>query len=50
MDGATIFIYVLSAVFFTFIIYLGVTSRRKAAKAEPDIQSESPREHPRKAA
>jgi|HubBroStandDraft_3_1064219.scaffolds.fasta_scaffold1728077_1 preprotein translocase subunit SecG len=51
MDGATIFVAVLSAVFFGFIIFLAVKSRRTGdadapkAKTQPRIEPQKPIDH-----
>ena len=42
MDGATIFIYVLSATFLGLIAYLAVLSRRRRADAA-NLEDKNPR-------
>ena len=52
MDGATIFVAFLSAVFFGFIIFLAVKSRRNedAEKPAETAEAEPRANEPRKAA
>jgi hypothetical protein len=51
MDGATIFVAVLSAIFFGFIIFLAAKSRRTGdadapkAKTQPRIEPQKPIDH-----